>query len=293
MAEAVLRAAAPESKQEEQRKSTIKVTTLGELGKKLPIGALSNGGLLKDFSTRPWKTRDDRELGREQKKNESASRYIGQVVRRMCPTLGDYKRTDYSDDELEKALAKIGQLFSGDVFYAYVTLRIEAMGKDLPLQIVCGACEHNFKYVGDLNSIEVTTVDDPQDLSWEFELVDGAELRGKQHTKFRMGPLRWSLMNEAYQSGRNGTTVNINAIKITTACNAITGLGDDPTPVMLSDQDLDDVSKLDLERLIKAVDEHSLGPAMVIEGACPKCSSEFRRPIDWEAGSFFAISSRS
>ena len=61
---------------------------------------------------------------------------------------------------------------------------------------------------------------------------------------------------------------------------------------MLTDQEMDELDKYDIEGIAALMDDHVVGPDMVVEGYCPKCGASFKWPIPWVYNSFFARSSR-
>lgn len=295
MAQAKKRAAAPDKPATKETKSPgVKRTTMGALGKTLPIGSLVSGTLVKELTTKPWKTRDERELGREKKQDTTPAQYISLILRRMCPTLGTFKASEHTgDDAREKALLALGRQYSGDVLFAYIRVRIEAIGTHIPLEVKCNSCGQKFKFNGDLESVDVFSVEDPRDLIWSFELEDEAEVRGKPVKSFRMGPTRWSVMDEAMARGARGNMIDEAAVKLAQVRGSIVGINDDDTEVSLAEPELDDLSKRDFERLVAETNDHALGPKLTIDGNCPHCGAEFSQVVSWRHDDFFSTSSLS
>lgn len=268
-------------------------TTMAELGNKLPIGILdSDGRLHKDIVTKPWKTRDERELGKKLSSDTQISDHVPIVVANMCSRIGPHNMDEL--DDVKKSLI-LSTMYMADVFYAYTLLRIKTMGARLPLTVNCprGGCGVSFPYVGDLNSVEVVAVDDIDAILWRYDLEDPIEIRRKRVTHFKMAYPKWSVMDQS--RGANEADVKAHVILA-----SVVGLNDEDTPVALSMAELDEVSKRDFEGLQNGINDNFLGPKMGIEGKCtPTVCSRFKRggfdfklPIDWSFKSFFGSSSR-
>jgi hypothetical protein len=182
--------------------------------------------------------------------------------------------------------AYLGRFYFGDVMYAYVWLRRETMGDALAMEVTCVHCQDKgaFPWKGSLSTVEVVTVDDEKDLEWSYTLRSPIDIRGKRVTHFRMTAPRWNVALETKGSSEE-------LARLAIVRNGVTGLNDEPTYIELLDSEMDEVSRLDLELLTKSFDDHHLGPNMSIEGNCPHCDSEFKRPINWKYDNFFGASS--
>lgn len=280
--------------QPEQSKPKRYSTTMAQLGDKLPIGILdSDGRLHKDVVTKPWKTRDERELGKKLMPDAQISDHVPVVVANMCSRIGPHNMDELDDSQ--KALI-VSTMYMADVFYLYALLRVKTMGARLPLTVNCPRpnCGVQFPYVGDLNSVEVVAVDDLDAILWRYDLQDPIEIRRKRVTHFQMAYPKWSVMD---QSRGNSNEADVKACVIQAS---IVGVNDEEVPVALTLNELDELSKRDFEAMQEGINQHFLGPKMGIEGQCtPAVCSRFRRggfdfklPIDWSYKSFFGASSR-
>lgn len=270
------------------RKSTIQA-----MGASLPIGTVgtTGGKAIKDFTLRPWRMAEEKELGRLRAQHQDATltQYVSMVLATMCMRLGAFG-IESMKSFAEKRLA-VSQMYMADVYYAYVWLRIQAMGPELALKLKCPFCRTDFNFTGDLNSTEVyvPTADGDKALEWEFKLSQPVSLRGKQVAGFRMGQPRWSALDTAdVAQGDSG------AGKALVINGSIRGFIGDDTEVVLAPDELDQVLvKRDLERLVVAIDKHMLGPVMSIEAECTaeRCKKTWNAPIDWGYDRFFSVSS--
>jgi hypothetical protein len=267
---------------------------MGEYGDKLPIGILDpNGQLHKDIVTKPWKTRDDRELGKKIAPDANMADHVPLVVANMCSRLGPYDM-DGLDDARKSVI--VSTMYMADVFYAYALLRSKTMGTRLSLEVNCPrpGCNVQFPYAGDLKSVEVIAVDDLDAILWRYDLEDPITIRRQTVTHFQMAYPKWTIMDTA-RGNTNEAEVKAMAIQA-----SIVGLNDDQTPVALTLYELDELSKRDFEGIQEGVNKNFLGPKMGLEGECsPEVCTRYKRgghpfklPIDWGYRSFFGASSR-
>jgi hypothetical protein len=261
-------------------------TTMGELGPSLPVGYLVGGALVKDLKDRVWRTKDERELAKMRKKNQSMASYLTMVVGQMFSKFGPHS---FAIDQkpAEKQVA-IGQAYMGDVFYAYMYLRSQVIGNELKMDITCPTPDcGSFKFIGDLSSTVVHRVDEPEALIWWHELEHPIELRGKEIKKFRLTtPLWHSLVSSSKDDNFNEALARIMLVQ-----SSISGLNDEPGLIALADSEMDELGKRDLETIARKANDEFIGPKMGVEGKCPKCEREFNAPIDWSYDNFFTTSS--
>lgn len=267
--------------------SKIKTTTLGALGAMLPIGLSdATGGFAKDIALRPWRLKEERELGDQRDKQRDANvfSYVSMVLATMCTRLGPH---DFEKMKPEQRRVITAQMYMPDIFYAYTHLRVQALGANFEAKVNCARCRAKSEMTFDLNTVEVKTVEKYDDAVWEYELANPFTLRGKLVKKMHLGPSRWNV----YETIPTGTPINGGSAKALVICGSIIGINDD-RPVQIADSELDDMSKRDLEKLTAMIDDLNIGPKMAIDDKCPKCSAPLKLPIDWGYDNFFASSSR-
>jgi hypothetical protein len=97
----------------------------------------------------------------------------------------------------------------------------------------------------------------------------------------------WAHMTtpEALRVFTNETLFKMHHVK-----KCITGVEGVDHAVVLSDQEMAQMSKIDIETVYKAINEVNLGPKMIAEGEC-KCGFSFGLPLNWEYEHFFSTSS--
>lgn len=268
-----------------------KKPTIADLGPRLPLGVEDgNGKIYKDIAVRRWRMKEERELGelRDSNKDATVFQYVSMVLATMLTKCGQY---DFDDEALkfEQKRLIIGQMIMGDVFYAYVWLRIKSLGPDLGLKVRCSKCTKPIEgFNADLNSVDVVTAESMEDACWEYNLRDPFQARGQQIQQLVIGPPRWNSLEMLEGIG------GIGKAKPAVIRASVFGLGSKETAdqIVATDAELDEMSKMDIELLTNEINDRTVGPNMVVEGKCPYCQFTFNLPIDWGYDSFFAVSSQ-
>ncbi len=285
--EKMVAAAKPTAPTPDAPKERRTKTTLAELGPCLPIGIDTGGALVKDLAHRSWKTRDERELGKLKKPKMNMAQYVSTILAHLYTKVGSHDFTPEMD-AMERRL-KLGQMYMADIFYMYIWLRTQVISDKLKMNLTCPSpsCQFKFPFSGDLSTIDVYAVSRPEDLIWTYDLMDPLELRRKTVTKLRMSTARWASLESSVGDVNNDALGKIIGVR-----GSIVGLNEDPDLIQITDTEMDEMSKRDLETLVDRVNNEFIGPRMVVEGKCPTCENEFAAPIDWRYESFFSISSR-
>ncbi len=268
----------------------LKETTVKELGLNLPLG-ISDGadGLVKSFALRPWRFKEEKELGELAEKNPDANlaQHVAMVVATMCTRLGPH---NFEEMKWEEKLVHLGQMWMGDVFYIYILLRMQSLGGTLELRPKCATCRKEFDFDGILKSIRVLTGSVLSDALWNYKLEAPFEIRGKKAETLIMGPPRWNVLEMMDEAAVTNSGLRKAGIII----GAIHGVEGEEHRLVLSESDIEEMTKKDIEELSEKIDKNSAGPDMFIEGKCPqlRCRSEFKQVIDWRYDNFFGVSSR-
>jgi len=270
-------------------------TTVKERGANLPLGMLGGdaGAYARNIAVREWTLVEERSIGAERDANRDANiaQFVSMILSQMCTKFG---RHDFESMKPAERRANVGQAFMGDVFYAYVWLRIQAMGNVLSLNLTCPNCLNKFEFAADLDTVEVTTADKLQDAQWEYELFKPLEVRGKTVKKLLMGPAYWNALE---MMSSTGSGFDSGAAKSAIILGSIHGLADykdkdgKAEVVALASHELDRMNKRDIERLTAAIDKNAIGPDMSVEDKCGRCKRTFKLSIDWSYDSFFGDSS--
>jgi hypothetical protein len=174
-----------------------------------------------------------------------------------------------------------------DVFYLYFTLRRGAIGDDLEMSATCPGCKHDFKVTANLSTLEVKTVDEPQAAEYSYKFRRPFIFRGKTITGCIMGPTLWSALEGVGAQGMNSGAAKL-AI-ILGSLRQFDELG--PVPFSGAEMTRVKMSKVDIEGLVAKINDSAIGPEMIVESTCPKCSKPFKYPIEWSSEDFFTSSS--
>lgn len=283
---------------EEEKTEGIKRVTLAEQGPVLPIGVqLATEALGRDIATRNWTFKQERRLGERRKtmgdEGDNMARYVSAVLVTMCPSLGGHDFSKENEQELNEV--KVGQMWLPDVMYAYVWLRYKALGHELPLTLMSPYTKKKFDWVGDLNTLTVKVPHSIKDVYWDYELKDPFTIRGKMAKRFVMGPQRWNMVEQLNPG--NATDAIAKAMAIKSSIHLIPDVSEHP--IALTDVDLDDMTKKDIESLASLIDKNGVGPVMVLDVDDPTVNvspgnppRKFLTQVDWRYDNFFAISSR-
>lgn len=265
----------------------IKKQTLAEHGSVLPIGILDVSGTLhRGIECREWRLKEERELGAALERVESArmGQYISTVIGTLCTQLGPFKLDTMKPAERSVI---ISQMWMPDVFFVYLWLRVQTMGKILTLKLTCPNCGHRFDYSADLSSVMITSAEKIEDSRWDYQPQRAFEMRGKKVEKMTFGPARWAAIDALGDKvGKNFGVMK--AGLILGSIHEVNGA----SGVAYADHELDEMYKIDVETLTNLIDKMSLGPDMSVEDVCEKCGKQYRSTLDWGNDAFFAVSSR-
>lgn len=180
-------------------------------------------------------------------------------------------------------------MFQADVFYIYAYLRLLSLGKEMNLgEIRCVSCGQQFPYTADLTTLEVVVIGSPSELVSEIKLHDGFEVGGDLKTKIKVKPPLWSMMGSSFPTNLNEADMFLAML-----ANCVVEIEGMPEGAVMTEREVSQFTKLDVEICEDAMDKILAGPRWEIEGACPKCDAPFYDLIDWSYDSFFALSSRS
>jgi hypothetical protein len=272
---------------ETKKSERIVVKTLGELGPNLPVGVnVGPNARAHNFKLRPFVFKREREISeaKEALKNATFGEFVTVIMSIMVHSIGAKSFDNMKEGERQLYLSMMNM---ADVMYMYVWLRYDAMGPDEPVKVApsCPRCDTTLESDAILSSMEVKIIPDSiTDLSYPMILRDGVEVRGSVLRVFKNMPMRWgTAANPEYGSTsgavREGLIIRESIVKAE---------GDASEPFVLTEDDLDNVSKFDLETCKRVIEKESPGPKMSLDMSCHKCKLKFKQPINWEYNSFFS-----
>jgi len=276
-----------------------RIITLKELGPQLPLGVLGpDGSQVRDIELKTWNFKAERKLSRTMENVEGTAdpaTYVTYVLSELCPSLG---MIGHSSNEAKKVTpgmvrTMVESMYMGDVWYAYVWLRREAVGNEMTLTPLCKTCRKEFSFVANLDTIEVRVGDQVEDFYWEYKMKRPFSVRGKEVETITMGPPRWSVCQKMIE---NPTDASV-AFE-TTKAGIYYLNGDHSRRAVVLDSDLDEMHKVDITGIASASNGKHLGANMLLEISKEEhtCSAghrnDYTMAIDWSYQSFFADSSK-
>lgn len=282
----------------ESEKAGIEVVELEKLGNSLPIGVIQGGKINRGFSLKPLKGAEEREIGRWKGENEGApvTKIVSKVLTVLLETLGGESfdgGVGMGEVEEEKALQKIGRLYAPDVWYMYTIARYNEFGSEYAIPYECPnpTCKlfgKEVKIASDIGKMDVHVINDLKLLSTKVQLRRGFKYKNEGVKKVvTVSPLLWASMVAQEFTSCIG---NENLFKLYHIQKCITGIEGVQIPVMLTENEVDDLSKVDIETIYNVINDVNIGPVMQADGEC-KCGFKFKVPLNWEYDHFFSVSS--
>jgi hypothetical protein len=273
-------------------------TTLAERGPLLPIGILGHDGKRhQDIAVRPWRMKEERALGRRREQNTEAGdnfgKYVSVVLSMMCTKLGTNDWSEMKTDNTSDRELVVSQMWMPDVFYAYCWLRLASLKPTIPMTLISPhAPGTKFDFEADIRTLEVVVPSSLDACMWEYTLNDPITLRSKRVTKLVLGPQRWSTVERIDDTSMGTAKATVIASSIHQLPGAFVDAGGRPVDVMILDDELDEMSKLDLETLTDEINKRGVGPILKVDAVCPKTKKPFEAAIDWRFDRFFGIGSQ-
>lgn len=274
--------------QKKEKENSIKKVLLKDMPNLLAYGVPGSGGeLVKTMETKRWNMRAEKEIGEllSKNKNITISFYTAMILGNMCTRLGSHNFEKSGEKPEMKALL-INNMYMGDVYTAWLQLRLSALGPIMDLEINCPFCGNNNPLPANLDTVEVVTVESIEDLHFDYDLLEPIEIHGKKVTGFKFGPPRWGAMDLA------GSNANLGSAKAAVIANSVVETKGVDHQIAITTYDLDEMGKRDYETITRKIGENRLGPDMSVELECSQCKKEIMQPIDWTYNNFFSISSQ-
>lgn len=262
-------------------------TSLKELGSSLPCGILGSGGRSRTFRLRPFRMKEERELSklRDGANSLTFGTFVSEVLSMMIQTVGPHTFDTISAAQRKLVLS---QMEMADVLYMYLYLRYEAMGSEEPvvLPIMCPNCHHQFRVDADLGTLEVKVVpDSTADLRRLCKLRDGLVIQGAMRDTVWLAPLKWSVSDSPMFNAGSAS------IALIVQSSIVGANGVNLNPFIISDPELDEMTKRDIEIISADINNNTPGPVMAVKSDCPKCKNQLVKMLDWGYDSFFSKSS--
>lgn len=276
-------------------------TTLRDRGLRLPIGPIRDGKLAQDFTLRPYKSWVDRVLGNWRDVNHAKpppyliAKYLSLVIAEAGGRA--FALTSEKDSSPEAELAILDWPM-GDVFYAYLYSRLTTVTSSILVPFTCPRCGTSHGDIAyDLLGMGVECLETPAEARKVIKLVDGFRMRnGKICTSLTIAPVPWRvLLLPGVLSGRSGS-IGYQHLR-----EAVVAAGDED-PYSLTEEEVDDITKMDRLVIDKFAGAVSAGPSLRTVAECPGkpdpseegkmlvCGHVQHSPLNWSFDHFFESS---
>jgi len=274
----------PETLPQPQPVERFQMTTMADLGPSLPVGI--GPERVRTFRLRPFNMGLEKLISqaKDKMKTKTGGTFVRTVLGLMAQTVGPHNFDKMKQVDRELA---IGQMSMPDVLYMYLYARHEALvNEPVVMNIVCAECSVQYKWYGDLSTMDIKVLTDKAPLTRRFDLTSPLHVRSKVANHLTLGLIRWDNFCRPEFSNKN----SIQSAAITASVCGMEGF-DSPAFALL-DTDLDDMTKDDMNRVTMDIEEHTPGPQMDITPVCPSCNHEQRMMLDWSWDNFFSRSAR-
>lgn len=277
---------------EEPKAHTTKCSTLGDYGELLPIGVHGprQPELQKGFGFREMDYQTEKEIDEARKRKDGPGNHPAKIVSEVLATMlsewgGD---STFGKKSRKHKLGMIGAAYSEDILYAWVCLRIQAMGEDLSIDWTCPACQVEMPWPTDLSYMPVTVVDTvPEPV--EILLKKPVQFGDKTLVAVNLLPPLWRAATEVKMS-RRGSLGDVKSEMLRTAISSFkTKDGEEHPP---APRIFDRLYKRDRERMMKALGGDRFPRCdMTFDIECKSCGHEHSTTLDWTWDFFFGSAS--
>lgn len=264
----------------------LKDTTLGLYGYNLPIGIElgTPPSLQKDFSFRPFRLIEERLIEEDLKKKKGGAHPAQAVLTTLKIMLTRFAGIDFNTASEKEKMSVLSSAYMTDILFAYLTLRVEALGEELEAPCKCPSCSTEWRWSADLRDLEVKVSDSVP--TFEFELRSPIRLGEKEVQRVRLYPPSWSTL----VSMKTGSDSSLKRGILLSSMREVF-LDGDWVRRPLPPQVLDQLTKRDSELLIKVIDTEFPSIDLSIETECPSCSHKGVETIQWSHSFIFGSSS--
>lgn len=264
----------------------LKDTTLGLYGYSLPIGVQlgTPPSLQKDFAFRPFRLIEERLIEEDLKKKKGGAHPAQAVLTTLKIMLTRFAGIDFNTASEKEKMSVLSSAYMTDILFAYLTLRVEALGEELEAPCKCPSCSTEWRWSADLRDLDVKVSDSLP--TYEVELRSPIQLGEKEIRRVRLHPPSWS----ALVSMKTGSDSSLKRGILLSSMREVFLDGvwvQRPLPP----QSLDLISKRDSENLIKVIDSEFPSIDLSIETECPNCSQKGVETIQWSHSFIFSSSS--
>ena len=285
---------------EKSKPALFRKTTLGALGPELPVYRLdSKKNPIQDleFSFLTWDMEMEEKLSERAEKSKSVGTFINEM---MCMLLDRFCGEDFQSLNPANKALMMNQLEWPNMMYLYIYLRVEVLGSDYSLNLICPntRCGKPIEdYVVNLEDVDVheKAFDFESNIPInpriaKYELIKPILFNDLTITAFEFDVSKWDYMERS--DSKDGESAA--GLKKLMLKSSISGFftGEERVSKFLDPQSvMKKMQKIDIEKSIRLITENNAGPTPLLQGECPYCKTQWTKVLDWSYRSFFDSSS--
>ena len=191
--------------------------------------------------------------------------------------------SDWSNLSKEERLGRVNRLWFPNAIYIYTLLRIDALGPEGAIPVICPVCRNQWDFTYNLNESPVAVVEDPDDISWTVDLLDGFQWGDQQIKTLTLKVPQWQAV-AGIRRVANEVTLEMELLRSYIVPPEKYG------PPTL--QVLENVTRKDMLIIARSMEEHTVGIDFSVHTTCPADGAPIDVVIDWGVDSFFGNSFR-
>ena len=286
----------PEPEALDEGRRLFSESTIRDLGHACPIGVPEGKPpiLAKDFDFRSFSMEEELELDKVRSKKGGPGDHPGKVVEHVMAYMltkwgGD---SQFAQKSEKHRLQAIRSAYMTDVLYAYVCLRVDAMGPVLALQVTCPKtnCQHQWNWRTDLEELEVQVADRVEQVdAIPYKLRKPLPYGESKYDSLLLSPPTWGALSGVSQRGGTGS-IKARLIQ-SCARKAFSEANPELPEIYPGESLLRKMHKRDVEEIASFLDSSFPSVDLTAEIQCPACDTEFTHSIQWNWDFFFSSSS--
>jgi DNA-directed RNA polymerase subunit RPC12/RpoP len=277
------------------KKSDLIKVSFGEV-QGLPLGVPDAGGnLVRKLSLHPWGWNEEVAIGkvRDDHPDLTHPNLVTEILARLIQTWGPYR---FDDLDLEERKLRLRNSYMADVIFAYISLRVSALGPELIQSMRCANCRRDIEWEGSLLDLEVAVVEakTAAELISEYRFKTPILLGKADCSWVKVRPGLWDVACRmpSSASGRPNDPIFRQAIFEDAVVDA-DGVEHPEAGMVMSQARLETLRKKDIETIARVIDEGTGGADIAFEFHCPHCKVRIFIPVRLPFDDFFGISSAS
>jgi len=256
----------------------------------LPIGIAheATGEISTQISFHPFGWDQEVEISKEEEKHPEQT-ITQKITSCLVHTVKSWGPYDFTEMKPAERQLRIRDSYFADVFTAYCKLRMEAIGPEMIVFASCPKCKDNITWEIDLGSLDIYQAKSNQVIK-KYEMSPPIKIGSNECNWIEAAPVRWE---PCYSSPADTFATSDPRFRRNIFADAIRNAEGIEThgALLMTDERLRTLSKRDIERLQKIIDNNSGGPDLRSKIKCPRCGLEFAIISDWSYDHFFGSSS--